>query len=74
MLARPRPVNKPKAPTPKRRNSTANKFVGAGYLERTSGAVLEVGAMPWTYFVSGRKLLISEAARDVEGGSEAVSR
>jgi hypothetical protein len=50
MLARPRPVNKPKAPTPKRRNSTANKFVGAGYLERTSGAVLEVGAMPWTYF------------------------
>jgi hypothetical protein len=25
------------------------------------------------YLVSGRKLLISEAARDVEGGSEAVS-
>src|ERR1017187_1154762 len=36
--------------------------------------LLEVVACHARSLVSGRKLLISEAARDVEGGSEAVSR
>jgi hypothetical protein len=33
-----------------------------------------VNRNPESYVVSGRKLLISETARDVEGGSEGVNR